>query len=233
MHRSGRLVALVAALALVGTGGVLAQDEEAPPPGSATTIVPAGEDPLGVTYGEWGARWWDWLLSVPAAEGPASTDNCQANQGGEVFIVPHTDPGTVVTVNCEISPDQWLLLSPGSTVWGFEEGQTDEELRAQLEELRGVFSNLALSIDGVDVPDIDSYWVISPAWEEEYVEGNIFEAEAGSSERLMVAGWFMVAPPLEPGSHTIVVRDDVDIPDDDEGPLTAELTANITVPEAG
>ena len=130
MQRFGRLVVIVGAMALAAPHAVLAQDESmAPegsaattPAGSATTVVPPGGDPLGVPYGEWGARWWEWLAGIPAAGDSGLNDNCQANQGGEVFFIPHTWAGTSFVTNCEIGADQWVLASAGGTFWTNSEG---------------------------------------------------------------------------------------------------------------
>lgn len=232
MQRVERMLAVVATLTLVGTGTVLAQEEETPPPGSAATVVPPSGDPLGVSYGEWGARWWQWLLGIPAAENPIIIDACGTGQGGEVFFIPHTLPGNAATTTCEVGADQWILASPGSTIWSADPGQTDEDLPPLVEDV-SAFSDLAVVIDGVEVADIESYFVTTPIWDEEFVEDNLFGADPGTSARTIAGGWFVMIPPLEPGSHTIVVRDAVDEPEDEEGPITAELTAEITVPEAG
>jgi hypothetical protein len=45
-------------------------------------------------------------------------------------------------------------------------------------------------------------------------------------------GWFAMIPPIEPGDHTIVVCDYIDIPDDEEGPILAQLTAELTLEAA-
>ena len=30
-------------------------------------VFPPGSDPFGVSYDEWGARWWEWAGSIPVA----------------------------------------------------------------------------------------------------------------------------------------------------------------------
>src|SRR4029077_20020533 len=53
-------------------------------------VYPPGSNPLGVTYGEWTARWWQWLLSIP---GPVNTNldttgaNCAQGQSGPVWFL--------------------------------------------------------------------------------------------------------------------------------------------------
>ena len=49
----------------------------------------------------------------------------------------------------------------------------------------------------------------------------------------VVGAWVLMIPPLEPGSHTIVLKDTVDDSTTEEAdPATALYTATITVPAA-
>ena len=67
----------------------------------------------------------------------------------------------------------------------------------------------------------------------EYAEGNVYSVPAGTYDAAM-GGWFVMIPPLEPGSHTITVGNTWDDPADDAGgPMRSELTANVTVEPAG
>ena len=133
-----------------------------------------------------------------------------------------------------------ILASAGGTYWdttggcaGTEtEGDTEAELLACVEADVPIFSNLAVIVDGEEVPDIEAFWVVSPVFDVQIPEGNIFEVPPQTAQAA-VGGWFVMLEPLAPGSHTIAVRDAIDIPDDEDGPLTAELTANVQVLEEG
>src|SRR5262245_36308823 len=53
-------------------------------------IIPPGARPYGKTYGEWGARWWQWLLAIPAPVNPnldPTGANCGQGQSGPVWFV--------------------------------------------------------------------------------------------------------------------------------------------------
>jgi hypothetical protein len=45
-------------------------------------IVPVNANAYGNTYGEWSARWWQWLLSIPEAHNP-NVDTTGADCGQE------------------------------------------------------------------------------------------------------------------------------------------------------
>lgn len=220
-------VALAGTLVL-GAMPALAQDQESAA-GSATTVVPPTEAPLGTSYADWGAAWWRWLLNVPAIEDPEAGD-CQAGQGGDVFFIPHVPPGVSISTDCLVGADQWILASAGGTVWDNADGSgsTPDDLLALVEADIPMFSEPAVIIDGEEVADIESYWVVDPAFTIEYGADNPYGLAEGTWDAAM-GGWFVMIPPLEPGAHEVVVRDAIDIPDDDEGPLLAELTAILTV----
>jgi hypothetical protein len=235
-------MALPIVLLVSGGSAVLAQDSsEAPaepaPSGEAMAtgplVAPPGSDPLGVSYGEWADRWFTWVASVPAAENPLLTDDCQAGQeeGSDIFFLPHTMPGTSVTADCKVGPGQSILAQAGGVIWTNDDGETFEEMVPLVEALRGEFTELSVTIDGVKVPDIDSYWVVSPGAHYVFGEDNIFGLDPGTERDAVAGGWFVMIPPLEPGSHTIVVRDLVASEDGSESQF-AEYTANVTVEPA-
>ena len=206
--------------------------------GTTVAVVPPGEDPLGVPYGEWAANWWQWLLSTPLAENPGEVDNCQAGQGGEVFYIAHVLPGVTLETSCSVGTDQHILASGGATMYDITEcGGTEEGLRACIEaDLQAepaIVSAVSVTVDGQVVPEIESYWVVSPLFDVEYIEDNIYGMEPGTVSQAMIGGWFVMLEPLAPGSHVIEVSDDIDIPDDDQGPLTAKLIASVDVTPDG
>ena len=147
----------------------------------------------------------------PAHRDPEAGD-CQAGQGGEVFYIPHVPPGVSASTDCTVGADQWILAQAGGTIWDNSDGSesTPEDLLALVEADIPVFSEPAVSIDGEDVADIESYWVVNPDFTIEYAEGNVYGLPAGSWDAAM-GGWFVIIPPLEPGSHTIVVHDAIDL----------------------
>jgi hypothetical protein len=139
------------------------------------------------------------------------------------------------TTACTIAPDQWILAQAGGTFWDNSPptlGSTPEDLLALVEADIPTLSEPAIIIDGEEVADVEGYWVINPGFTIEHAEGNPSGFAAGSWDAVM-GGWFVMIPPLEPGSHTIVVHNSWDDPADEEGPMVAELTANVTVEPAG
>src|SRR5437899_4468391 len=60
-----------------------ANDVGNPNPG----IHPINSKPYGLSYSEWSARWWQWVLQIPAATNPnldATGVDCAEGQSGQV-----------------------------------------------------------------------------------------------------------------------------------------------------
>jgi len=86
-RRSAAVVGI--ALMMAGTIPYAQADEE---------IIPVNANAYGNTYGEWSAEWWQWALSIPAANSPISDTtgaNCTQRQSGPVFYLAGTAGGSV------------------------------------------------------------------------------------------------------------------------------------------
>ena len=62
-------------------------------------IHPPCSKPYGLTYGEWSARWWQWIESIPAATNPnfdTTGADCAQGQAGPVWFLAGDFGGTVV-----------------------------------------------------------------------------------------------------------------------------------------
>src|SRR5437763_11387933 len=67
-------------------------------------IHPPCSSPYGLTYGEWSARWWQWLLAIPPNVNPnfdgtsldpdvATVNDCAQGQSGPVWFLAGTFGG--------------------------------------------------------------------------------------------------------------------------------------------
>src|SRR5262249_10337841 len=58
--------------------------------GCPAGIFPPGSEPYGLSYGEWSARWWQWLLQIPATTNPnldSTGAHCTEGQSGHVWFL--------------------------------------------------------------------------------------------------------------------------------------------------
>jgi hypothetical protein len=74
-------------------------------PGGGPPVFPVEVQAFGASYGEWSARWWQWLLGIAADVNPNLDDtgaNCGQGQAGNVWFLAGTFGGDPVTRKCTI-----------------------------------------------------------------------------------------------------------------------------------
>ena len=78
-------------------------------------VLPPNSTPHGATYGEWGARWWQWCFALPISENPmfdTTGEHAAAGQHGSVWFLAGTFTGgdPDVARNVTIPPGKALLI---------------------------------------------------------------------------------------------------------------------------
>jgi hypothetical protein len=172
--------------------------------GQNFSIFPVDSKPYNLTYGEWSAKWWIWALSIPEENNPITDqtgEDCDINQQGPVWFLAGTLGGSV-TRECTIPPDKSILLSPLNIECSYAEFptmKTEQELRDCAQ-----WPNAAVevSIDGINIQDIDKYIVRSPIFDVTLPENNIFGAPAGPTKAVS-GGWWVLLRPLSPGNYQV------------------------------
>jgi hypothetical protein len=82
-------------------------------------VLPPGSKPYGHTYGEWGALWWRWVLSIPGEQNPNTDDTGEdaANgQSGPVWFLGGTFGGTA-TRTVTVPAGKALFFPIGNGAW--------------------------------------------------------------------------------------------------------------------
>jgi hypothetical protein len=186
-------------------------------------IHPIGSKPYGLSYGEWSAKWWQWILSIPAASNP-NLDNtgthCAEGQSGHVWFLAGAFGGTFIRT-CTIRTGVSILLpilttafgagladclSPG---WG-NAGPCDvPTLRASAAAEEDNPQTLELSVDGVLLQNLSAYRVQSPVFSYTAPSANVmgvlfkFPVPAGTYHPAVADGYWLMLTPLSPGLHVI------------------------------
>jgi hypothetical protein len=172
-------------------------------------VIPPNARYRGLTYGEWGARWWQAAFALPIVDGdhPLFSGGAFGGEDGVVFLsavvgapakVPITIPaGTplfvpVINVECSVIEDPPF------------HGDDEEELRAcangHIDDTFGLFA----VIDGRPVNNLDAYGVGSPLFEFGPLPANaIFGLPAGATSDAVDAGVYLLLAPLSVGQHTL------------------------------
>ncbi len=213
-------------------------------------VIPFNAQPYGMTYGEWSAEWWSWVIGIPAATNPILDETGafgDIDQQGPVFFLAGSF-GSTVERTLTIPTGKGLFFPIVNSLWwlpddlGFAEFYveiilgldlgdfTDIELIRLVANEHQDFDELemTLTIDGVEHSDLEQYYTDSPAF---VVPDTAFFDDLGgimAEDNLSVSAgrWIMLAP-LSAGAHTI--RFTVDADDDFFGSFALDVTYNLTV----
>jgi hypothetical protein len=178
---------------------------------SNVPVFSLDSNPYGISYAEWTAKWWQWILSIPVEINPAKDntgENCGINQNGPVWFLAGT-VGGVVKRNCGIPEGKAILLpilNHGGTLADRREQEMhikgESDLLAFAESEMDVISNLEVSVDGVKLIGLDRYRVQSPIFDVVLPKNNLFEGTPGPT-RGVADGYWLFLEPLSRGKHNI------------------------------
>jgi len=169
------------------------------------SVFPIESSPYGLTYSEWSARWWQWLLSVPRSRSPAfdrSGDNANVNQfDPNVFFLCQTIDSIKED---RTTQDRAITMRAGRSVFMpiinwvsvlHVDGQTDEELVSVAKKRMDVVSELQVVIDGVTIKEgLEQYRVGSPSFDVVVPEDNIFGLSPGLRHFVSQGYWIFLKP---------------------------------------
>ncbi len=201
-----RLCLILTVALLLFTGSLASADRNTNP-----GILPPNLRVQGLTYGEWSATWWQYLLAIPASENPLAGNfgpDCFFAQIGNVGLVPEVLAGDVHDLECEVPAGMPLFVHVLAAECSTLEpppfyGGNEDELRTCASGF--VASDVQASIDGVAVQNLSDYLIDSPLYEFTVPEDNILGVPAGSVGQSVSYGTFLMLAPLTPGEHTIHV----------------------------
>ena len=170
-------------------------------------IAPPNSEPYGKSYGEWSARWWQWVYSLPAAENPVSDTTgefADEGQDGPVWFLAGNFGGT--TVRDVFVPEGKSLFFPilnqNWVTFPTDPILTIPELRAIIRPFMDNAS-LACSIDGKAVKHLSLYREDSAVFTTTVPDGNLLGLPAGDYAPCVDNGYYLMLDPLKPGQHTI------------------------------
>jgi hypothetical protein len=238
------VVAMVFALGLTILPAVLPAQA-----GRNSGVIPRGAHPYGKTYGEWSAKHWQWLYSLPVDDHPLfDTADCSTGQSGPVWFLGGTftavspEPGVVIgtaTRDCTVPVGTALFFPIIDAECATAEGNgtTDAELRACAKDVIDHTVALSCEIDGVAVQNLTAFRAPSPlfTWGP-LPANNVFQDPihfpAGTTSPSVSDGYFVMVHPLSVGSHTIRFKGSVVFTEAEDGfdfTFLLDITYNLTV----
>jgi hypothetical protein len=163
--------------------------------------------PLGLSYGEWAARWQQWMISVPAANNPTNDQtgkNCALAQGGPVWFLTGTTGGAAVR-SCNVPSTKAIffpIIVSECDYASYPNVKKVNELIACARQDVNSVTTLDASVDGLKLTNLNAYRVTSPLFSLNIPAGNIFGAPAGQTQAV-IDGYVLMLHPLSPGTHKI------------------------------
>jgi len=184
-------------------------------------VLPPGSSPYGKSYGEWAAKWQQWAFSLPVDQNPLfDTADCSAGQVGRVWFLG----GTFSSI--ELGPNVFLgeatractvpvgtalffpiLNNEGSGLEG--NGTTEAELLAYNDFIMSHAADLACSVDGVALQDLQNYrvqsslYTLGPLPENNILQSFGIPDTVGAITPSLTDGFYVMLAPLPTGNHTI------------------------------
>jgi hypothetical protein len=201
MKRSRIRTALLVTMALLLITTAIASAHGGANPG----VLPPTSRVHGLTYGEWSARWWQYVFSVPTPENIYGGVGAMCQGVGNVALVA-VNSTMDIPKKCEVPAGTILYLELlGSECSTIEPppfyGGNEEELRACAQAF--VPEDMEASIDGVEIKNLSQYISTSPLYEFVVPDDNIFGVPGGTTAQSVSYGAYLMLAPLTPGKHTI------------------------------
>jgi hypothetical protein len=192
-------------------GGLIAAGTMIAPAQADVKIIPLDTNAYGNTYGEWSAEWWQWALSIPAADSPISDTtgaNCTQQQSGPIFYLAGTSGGPAVTRSCTVPAGKGLFFPILNSLWGAAVGDcapTNPDVICNIAILRKSAADsmdsvtLQAVIDGKPVNDLNQQRVQSPVL-------TITLPDNPPDTPNVSDGYWLLLPPPSIGKHTIYFK---------------------------
>src|SRR5947207_1255244 len=115
VQKSWRLTAILIAMFMFVTTGASALGLNKNP-----GVFPLNAHIHGLTYNQWSARWWQWVLSLH------NFDDCTVNQSGKLWFLAGTTGGPSVTRQCSIPAGNAIMFPIINAEWSKLEAKANQ-----------------------------------------------------------------------------------------------------------
>jgi hypothetical protein len=176
-------------------------------PSHASVIQPPTTSVGGKSLGEWSGEWWTWALSFPTPTNPLlDQTGAHADQGdvGQVLFLAGTFGGGNAERTFSMPAGHHIFFPLINSFETLDSG-TEETARARAAAVIDNVSELHFNIDDEEGENLFTHRHQSPVFNIILPEDNIFGLPelAGIPLPTVADGYYLMLPPLTPGTHTI------------------------------
>ena len=170
-------------------------------------VYPIDSKPFDISYAEWTARWFQWLISMPQQTNAAADPTgkfCAVNQNGPVWFLAGTTGGSAERT-CTIPAGKAILFPVVNSECSYVENpsvKTEFDLISCAKQDNNRATNLQATIDGQKLQQLDRYRVVSPLVDVTFPDNNLFGTTPGKS-KMIVDGFYVFLQPLSKGNHEL------------------------------
>jgi hypothetical protein len=207
----------------------------------STEVFSIDSNPYNVKYSDWTAKWWQWIVSIPANQSPGADTTgqyCGLKQEGPVWFLAGTFGGEQKRV-CTIPEGKALFFAPINGECNYTENpdkKSEEDLRQCAKALQDQVKTIIVTVDGINLENLNKYRIQSPLFTVDLPKSNIFGVEPGPTKAVSDGNWVFLKP-LSSGNHTIYSVGSTGIlgatsaqgSDTGEPPFTSQVTYQITI----
>ena len=168
---------------------------------SNAKIYHQNSKPLGISYAEWSARWWQWLLTIPKCCSPA------IDLSGKYATIGQSNSNVLFLCqtieNAKRMPRRKIRIRKGTCIFlpiinwvsnFYEHGKSDKELIKTANTKMDVIGNLEFFLNGVSVTGLDKYRYLSKFFTVDLPEDNILDLPAGKTSLVSDGYWVFTKP---------------------------------------
>jgi len=171
-------------------------------------IFPPDSNPYGLTYGEWSAKWWQWILAIPPDRNPLLDKTGQYCNEGQtdqnVFFLGGTFGGKVERT-CTIPSDKAIffpIVNIEADLVHTPEARTEEGLKKFVKEDQDAVTLVSARVNDTELTGLNNFRVQSPLFNLSYPSNNIYGVNSGQTTAISEGTWIMIEP-LSPGNYEI------------------------------
>jgi hypothetical protein len=170
-------------------------------------VFPPNSKPYGLSYGDWSSKWWQWAQSIPKENNPTGDETgekCSQEQSGAVWFLAGTRGGSAVR-DCTVPAGKGILIPIINGECSFAEFpslKTESELRDCAKADQDKVRSIDVTIDGVNLRDLQKYRVQSQLFNITLPENNVLGLQPQTTQAV-ADGYYAMLEPLSLGKHTI------------------------------